>query len=173
MDVELVDTEDRLWDLSICRFWFPQWVLESIPFGHLGTTVYQNKSRIYLFSILCHLIRQKRLKYKNIIFGVCLAHIQIVGWLFFFCFFCFCFFLLYPQHVEIPRPGIELEPLQWQCWILNLLSHQGTPTSSFHEACSCWATSSYTVQHYLSSYILFHYSITWKLHYLRVEEKDH
>ena len=48
----------------------------------------------------------------------------------------FCFdlgFWLCPWHVEVPGPGIkpapELwpEPLQWQCWILNPLSHKGTP----------------------------------------------
>ena len=43
------------------------------------------------------------------------------------------FFLLLLQHVEVPGPGIESvlqqwsEPQQWQCQILNLMSHQGTP----------------------------------------------
>lgn len=42
-------------------------------------------------------------------------------------------FWLHPQHAEFPRPGIkpapqqQLEPLHWQCQILNLLSHMGTP----------------------------------------------
>ena len=37
------------------------------------------------------------------------------------------------KHVEVPEPGIKPtpqqwpEPLQWQCHILNPLSHQGTP----------------------------------------------
>ena len=35
------------------------------------------------------------------------------------------------KHAEVPRPGIEPEPQQWQCWILNPLSHQGTPSLSF------------------------------------------
>jgi len=40
-----------------------------------------------------------------------------------------------PWHVEILEPGIEptppqrVEPLQWQCWILNLLHCKGTPTT--------------------------------------------
>ena len=40
---------------------------------------------------------------------------------------------LWPGHAEILEPGIKpmvqqwLEPQQWQCWILNLLSQQGTP----------------------------------------------
>ena len=31
------------------------------------------------------------------------------------------------QHAEVSGPGIESMPQQWQCWLLNLLSHQGTP----------------------------------------------
>ena len=31
------------------------------------------------------------------------------------------------QHAEVPRPGIEPSPQQWQHRILNLLGHQGTP----------------------------------------------
>ena len=27
----------------------------------------------------------------------------------------------------VPRPGMEPVPQQWQCWILNLLSHQASP----------------------------------------------
>ena len=34
------------------------------------------------------------------------------------------------QHVDIPWPGIESAPQQWQSQILNLLSHQGTPKDS-------------------------------------------
>ena len=34
-----------------------------------------------------------------------------------FCFVFFFFFLLHPRHVEIPGPGIEPEPQQWQHWI--------------------------------------------------------
>ena len=43
------------------------------------------------------------------------------------------FFWPHPQHAEVPRPGIEPtpqrwpEPQQWQHWIINLLSNQGTP----------------------------------------------
>ena len=45
------------------------------------------------------------------------------------------FFLPASQHGGVPKPGIESTPqqqhelLQWQCQILNLLSHQGTPRS--------------------------------------------
>ena len=45
------------------------------------------------------------------------------------------YFLPHPWHAEVPRPGIEPaprqqpKPLQWQCQILNLLCHQGTPSS--------------------------------------------
>ena len=48
-------------------------------------------------------------------------------------FFFFFFFWLYPQPMEVPRPGIEptpkqsSAPLQRQPWILNPPSHQGTP----------------------------------------------
>ena len=30
-------------------------------------------------------------------------------------------------HVEVLWPQVEPEPQQWQCWILNPLSHQGAP----------------------------------------------
>ena len=36
------------------------------------------------------------------------------------------FFWSCSQHVEVPEPGIKHVPLQWQHWILNLLSHTGT-----------------------------------------------
>ena len=42
-------------------------------------------------------------------------------------FFFFFFFWLHMQHVEIPRPGTEPIPQQWQHWILNPIGHQGTP----------------------------------------------
>ena len=52
----------------------------------------------------------------------------------FFCGLFLPFFLwLNPEHGEVPGPGIKLvpqqqsEPLKGQCWILKLLSHQGTP----------------------------------------------
>ena len=35
-----------------------------------------------------------------------------------------------PQHVEGPKSGTEPEQQQWQRWILNSLSHQGTPKMS-------------------------------------------
>ena len=38
------------------------------------------------------------------------------------------FFWPRPQPEEVSWPGIEPEPQQWQCGILNLLSHQGTPS---------------------------------------------
>ena len=42
------------------------------------------------------------------------------------------------QHVEIPGPRIKSvpqqwsEPLQWQCQVLNLLCHKGTPPLGLH-----------------------------------------
>ena len=47
------------------------------------------------------------------------------------------FFLLWlhPWHAEIPRPGSEPTPQQWQCWIFNPLSHQRTPCVSSLEKC--------------------------------------
>ena len=36
-------------------------------------------------------------------------------------------FWLHQWHVNVPRPGIEPKPQQWQCWIFNWLSYQGTP----------------------------------------------
>ena len=53
--------------------------------------------------------------------------------------FSFFFFFLEPhlRHMEVPGPGIEPMPQQqlksqkWECPILNLLSHQGTPFHSF------------------------------------------
>ena len=61
----------------------------------------------------------KRKKKKRIFFCVC-------------CLFVLGGFWLCPQHVEFPEPGIKPvpqrpEPLQWQCQILNLLSHRRTP----------------------------------------------
>ena len=31
------------------------------------------------------------------------------------------------RHTRVARPGLEPVTQQWQCWILNLLCHQGTP----------------------------------------------
>ena len=36
-------------------------------------------------------------------------------------------------HAEVPGPGIKPAPQRWQCQILNLLSHQGTPSSLLTE----------------------------------------
>ena len=49
----------------------------------------------------------------------------------------FMLFWLRPWHAEVSRPEIKLmsqqqpKPQQWQHWIINSLSHQGTPCSSF------------------------------------------
>ena len=43
----------------------------------------------------------------------------------------FFFFWQCPQHVKVPRPGIKPVPQHWQHWILNPLSHQGTPGHLF------------------------------------------
>ena len=40
-----------------------------------------------------------------------------------------------PWHVEVPRPGIEPEPPQWQSQILNVLCHRELQT------CSCYHPS--------------------------------
>ena len=40
------------------------------------------------------------------------------------------FFLLLPGPGIEPMPQLQPKPQQWQCQILNLLSHQGTPISS-------------------------------------------
>ena len=36
---------------------------------------------------------------------------------------------LHPWQGEVPRPGIEPTPQQWQHWVLNLLGHQGPPNT--------------------------------------------
>ena len=61
------------------------------------------------------------------------------------------FFWPHPQHAEVPGPGIKPVPqqqpelLQWQCQILNLLNHTGTPLlancpykSQWCVYSSCW-----------------------------------
>ena len=51
------------------------------------------------------------------------------------------FFWSHQWHVEVPAPGIELmsqqwlESQQWQCQILNPLSHQGTPETQLLTLC--------------------------------------
>ena len=50
----------------------------------------------------------------------------------FFFFFKLLYLFVYlfwpsPQHVEVPGPEIKPKLQQWQHWILNPLSHQGTP----------------------------------------------
>ena len=45
----------------------------------------------------------------------------------FFSFFCGGGVGGHPWHVEVPRPGTDPAPQQWQCWILNSLNHLGTP----------------------------------------------
>ena len=44
----------------------------------------------------------------------------------------FFFFLPHSCHGEVPEPGIELKPQQWQPQIPNPLSHHGTPTQSLY-----------------------------------------
>lgn len=48
------------------------------------------------------------------------THVSILQMTFFFFWLCW-------WHVEVPRPRIEPMPQQWPNWILNPLSHQGTP----------------------------------------------
>ena len=43
-------------------------------------------------------------------------------------------FWLCPWYAEVPKPGIKPAPQQWQCQILNLLSHEGSPVASFFMA---------------------------------------
>ena len=49
----------------------------------------------------------------------------------------YLFIWLHLWHMEVPGPGIEPMPWQpfqlqqWQCWIVNLLSHQGTLKSYY------------------------------------------
>ena len=51
--------------------------------------------------------------------------------------FPFFFGHAHARQAKIPRPGIETppqqqsKPQQWQCWILNLLHHQGTSPFPF------------------------------------------
>ena len=58
-----------------------------------------------------------------------------------FSFFAVFFFLLTLWHLEVPGPGIkpvpqqEPGPQQWQCQILNILSHQRTPNFSLIDSC--------------------------------------
>ena len=62
---------------------------------------------------------------------------------------------LYLQHTEVPRPGINtepqlwLEPQQWQHWILNPLSKQGTPFFFF--LLSWWCLLKHNTFLYLKS----------------------
>ena len=41
------------------------------------------------------------------------------------------FFWLYLWHAEVPGLGIKPEPKQWLHWVLNPLSHKGTPEDFF------------------------------------------
>ena len=50
---------------------------------------------------------------------------QLSGWK--LRLFLFFFFFFFWPHAEVPRPGIEPKPQQWQCQIVSPLSHQGTP----------------------------------------------
>ena len=46
-------------------------------------------------------------------------------------FLGFICFWPHPQHVEVPRPGIESTPQHWQHQILNWLNHQRNPAVFF------------------------------------------
>ena len=47
------------------------------------------------------------------------------------------FFLAIPTwQAEVPAPGIESEPWQWQCQILNSLSHEGILGMRYRKHCS-------------------------------------
>ena len=48
-----------------------------------------------------------------------------------FCMQFFIYFCPLPLHAEVSWPGIKPVPQQWQCWILNLLCHEGTPLLFF------------------------------------------
>ena len=50
---------------------------------------------------------------------------------FIYIYFSYIYFGCGPRHEEVPRPGTEPSPQQWQHQILNLLSHQGTPIIFF------------------------------------------
>ena len=49
-----------------------------------------------------------------------------------------------PRHVDVREPGIkpkpqqQPKPLQWQYWVLNPLSHQGTPRERDLRILHCW-----------------------------------
>ena len=55
---------------------------------------------------------------------VCIVWICCYNMEFFFFFFFF---------LEVPGPGIQPKPLQWQCQILYLLSHRRTSVSMYFE----------------------------------------
>ena len=61
--------------------------------------------------------------------------------------FFLSFFVAMPMTCRSTEPGIEPgpqqghKPQQWQCWILNLLSHQGTPGTSHF---ACWRSQGLT-----------------------------
>ena len=45
----------------------------------------------------------------------------------------------HPWHAEVSGPRIELEPQQWQCQILNPVSHQGTPLMGILDDKTPWS----------------------------------
>ena len=56
----------------------------------------------------------------------------LVFFIFFPHFILFYLFWPCPWHVEVPGPGIEPTPREWQWQILNPQSHTGTPIFPFH-----------------------------------------
>ena len=68
---------------------------------------------------------------------------------------------LCPWHVEVPRPGIKPtsqqwpKSQQWQHWILNSLSHQGTPWIFSFVSWQIWEVFSNYFFSYLFHHILF------------------
>ena len=58
--------------------------------------------------------------------------LPLVSPMYFLAAFLSFFLKLYLQYAEVPRPGMEAAPQQWQYQILNPLSHQGTLWSLSH-----------------------------------------
>ena len=79
--------------------------------------------------------------------------------LFFFFFFFGHARHFFFQHVDVLEPGIEREPQQWQCQILNLLSHQGTPRTYSWKSVHFTNLSPFppTLQHLATTFLLSYF----------------
>ena len=116
--------------MSLLDTYFPESQFPPLSTEAIGIDFLHLSFRMNIFCLLLNIQPNKKKLCLNVFLQTFVLLEVLVCLFFFFFFFWPC---LQHQHGEVPGPGIKLapqrrpEPQQWQCQILNPLSHQGTP----------------------------------------------